>query len=202
MLLDDSKRGLHAPIPGTDVSAVRDNRKPGFCVAGIGKGIDVELFDKNLGSDEEFDRTENAAVVREVAGAPSREHVKIEGIVHANDEQIRRSRVNEMRNVESKGGVAFARVFPGKLAVDPDRGGVKHGGKLHSNGRAGPAFGNVEIALVPSDAVILRERRMNLPGVGNGDGDPITCGGLCCEPIVVQARIFGIGAKEPFAVEA
>ena len=201
-LVDNAKRHVAAPIPGTSVSAMRGNRKLSLRVVGIRKGIDVELFDKHFGCDEELHRAENAAVVREVAGASAREHVKVEGIVHTNDERIRRFRVNEMRNVESKSGVAFARMFASELAVDPDRRGMKYSGKLNSDGGAGPAFRNGEAALIPGDAAILGERRLNLPGVGNSDGDPILCGGLCCEPIVAQAHIFWIGAEEPFSVEA
>lgn len=134
-----------------------DDRKLRPHVALIGKGVHIELFDKHFGSDEQLHGTENAAVVREVAGAASREHVEIEGIVHADDERVRRSCVDEMRNVESKGRVAFAQVLAGELAVNPDGGGVEYGGKLNSNGGTAPAFGNVEIALVPADATILGE---------------------------------------------
>lgn len=181
---------------------MRHDRKLGLGVGGVGKGIDAELFDKHFGRDEELDAAENTAVVREVAGATSREHVKVEGVVHAHYERIRRARVNEMRNVESKGGVAFARVFAGEAAVDPDRGGVENSGKLNANGGADPAFGNIEIALIPSGAPILDERRLGLPGVWNGDGEPVVWSGIYGEPIPLHTSIFGIGAEEPFAVEA
>src|SRR5690349_6291406 len=187
---------------GADVAAMRHERKLSLRVAGIWNGVHVDLFDKHFGRDEELHRAENAAVVGEVAGASPREHMKVKGIVHADDERIRRAGVDEMRNVESKGGVTFARVFAGEPAVHPDRSGMKNGGKLNSNGGTGPTFGNIEIALVPGHAAILGERRVNLPGVRNGHGEPISCGQARCEPIVAEARIFRIGAKEPFAVEA
>lgn len=191
-------------MPGfrADVAAMRHERKLSLRVAGIWNGLHVDLFDKHFGRDEELHRAEDTAVVGEVAGTSSRKHVKVEGIVHANDKRIRRSGVDEMRNVESKGGVAFARVFAGELPIHPHRGGVKDGGELNSNGGAGPSFGNIKIALVPGHAAILGERRVNLPSVRNGHGEPISCGQAYCEPIVAEARIFRIGAKEPFAIEA
>lgn len=187
---------------GAGVLAMRHNLKLGLRVAGIGKSVNVELLDKHFGRDEELHRAENAAVVREVAGASSRKHVKVEGVVYADDERVRRSCVDEVRNVESKGSVTFASVFAGELAVDPNRGGVENGGKLNSNCGAAPAFGNVEIALIPRNAPILGKRRMNLPGVRNSDGNPILCGGLCREPIAVETCVFRVGLEEPFAVEA
>src|SRR5690242_15792640 len=97
VLFDDAKRSVTMPGFRTVVSAMSHDRKLGLRVAGIRKSVHVELFDKHFGGDEELHRSENAAVVREVAGASPREHVKVEGIVHAHDERIRRSRVDQMR---------------------------------------------------------------------------------------------------------
>ena len=77
-------------MPGSraDVSAMRHDRKLRPRVALIGKSVYIELFDEHFGGDEQLHGAENAAVVREVAGAASREHVEVEGIVHADDERI------------------------------------------------------------------------------------------------------------------
>src|SRR5262252_3941304 len=158
---------------------MRRNRKLGFRVAGIRKSVHVELFDKYFGRDEQLHRAENAAVMGKVAGTSSREHVLVEGVVHADNKRIRPSVADEMRNVKSKSGVALALMFAGEPAIDPNRGGVKHGSKLHADGAAGPVFKDVERALVPGDSAILGERGLNLPGVGNDYGDPIVCGGVC-----------------------
>src|SRR5215471_1765163 len=155
--LNDAKGCMPSPHAGAGVPAMRHNRKLGFRVAGIGKSVYVEPFGKYFGSDEQSHGAENAAVVREVAGAPAWEHVKVEGVIHTHEEGIGGSCVDEMRNVESEGGVAFACVFTGEFAVHPNRGGVEYGSKLDANGGAGPSFANVEIALVPGNAAILDE---------------------------------------------
>jgi len=121
------------------------------------QSLDVELLDKRSWGNEELHGAEKAAVVGEVAGAAAREHVLVEGIIHAHDERVSRSGMQEVRNVESEGGIAFPCVFSSELAIHPDRGGVIHGYKLNSNGRATPALGDIEIAPVPSDAAILSQ---------------------------------------------
>src|SRR5215467_10112064 len=126
---------------------MRHNRKLGFRVAGIRKSVHVELFDKHLRGDEQLHGAENAAVVREVAGAAAWKHMLVERVIYAHNEQIRVSQVDEMRNIKGKGGVAFAWVFAREPAVDPDGRSVKHGSKLNANGGTGPAFRNVELAL-------------------------------------------------------
>src|SRR5215472_3416974 len=180
LLIDQPKRGVAAPQSGGGISAMRDDRKFRLRVAGVRDSVHVEPFDKYFGRDEELHRAKNAAVVGEVAGTASREHVLVKGVIDADDERIWRSRVDEMRNIDGKGGVAFARMLASELPVHPHRGCVEYGGKLNANGGASPAFGNVEFALIPSDASIFDERRVNLPGVRNGDGNPIVRGGLCC----------------------
>ena len=159
---------------------MRDDRKLRFRVAAVRDSVHIEPFDKRFRRDEELHRAKNAAVVGEVAGTASREHVLVKGVIDADDKRIGGSGVNEARNVETKGGVAFARMLASELPVHPHRGCVEYGGKLNANGGASPAFGNVEFALIPSDASILDERRVNLPGVRNRDGNPIVWGGLCC----------------------
>src|SRR5215472_2896599 len=169
---------------------------------GIRKGFDVKLFHKRLRGNQKLCGTKDPAVVGKVAGSPSWEHVLVEGVVHADNQRIRASQVDETRNVKSKGGVALARVLAGKLAIHPDRGGVVYGGKLNSDGRAYPALPNIEIAAILGDTAILGQRRLDLPSVGNHYVEPIADSNVGCEPAVVDAGVFWVGAKEPLAAKA
>lgn len=83
------------PASGAAVSAAGHYRKLGFGVPEIRESVHIKPFYKRFRRDEQLHGAENAAVMREVAGTSSREHVKVEGIVHAHDERIRRSGVNE-----------------------------------------------------------------------------------------------------------
>ena len=105
--------------------------------------------------------------------------------------------MQEVLDVESKGSVAFARVFAGMLAVNPDRGRVKHGFKLDSYCGARPALRSIKTTAVPGNAPILSQGRLDLPGVGHADLQPIGRQSVCREPILVCPSILGIGAEQP-----
>ncbi len=134
-------------------------------VGEIGSGLDVHTFHEYLGRDEELYGPKDASVVRPVTGAPARQHVFIESIVHTNGNGVCFSPMEQMRDVERECGVAFAPVFPRELAIDPNCSGVKDRLKLNPHSRILPVRSNIKGSAVPRNPVILGQWGFNLPRV-------------------------------------
>ena len=127
--------------------------------------MDVHTFHEYLGRDEELYGPKDASVVRPVTGAPARQHVFIESIVHTNGNGVCFSPMEQMRDVERERGVAFAPVFPRELAIDPNCSGVKDRLKLNPHSRILPVRSNIKGSAVPRNPVILGQWGFNLPRV-------------------------------------
>jgi len=62
-----------------------------------------------------------------------------------------------------------------QLAVDPDRGCMKHGLKLQADSGIVPVGKRVESAPIPRDSPKIRIGRIDLPGVGHDHFMPVGC---------------------------
>src|SRR5580700_8409220 len=164
-LLHDAVGSPAAPVLSARVSNVAGDCDRCVSLGEIGSGFDIYTFHEYFRSDEELHGPEDASVVRPVTGAPARQHVFIERIVHPNDNGVCFSPTKQLCNVERERGIALAPVFPGHLAIHPNRSRVKDRFELNPHCKSSPVRWHSKGATVPRSPVILSHRGLDLPRV-------------------------------------
>src|ERR1035437_5813599 len=180
--------------PAAPVLSARVSNVAGDCdccvLAGeIGSGFDVYTFQENFWRDEQLHGPENASVMRPVTGAPARQHVFIERIVHTNGNGICFSPMEQMCDVERERGVALAPVLAGPLAIYPNRSRVKDCFELNPHRRILPVRWNIKGATVPRSPVILSHRGLDLPCVRDIYLSPTGAWHVGVTPMLARPRV-------------
>ena len=89
----------------------------------------------------------------------------IERIVRTNGNSVCFSPTEQLCDVERERGVALAPVFPGHLAINPNRSRVKHRLELNTHRKSSPVRWHVKGSTIPRSPVILSHRDFDLPCV-------------------------------------
>ena len=164
----------------------------------IRDGINRNTLDKNWWSNEQPDRAVNAAIVCPVARLVPGKHGIAKGVVDLDGDRVGRFPVQERRDVERECGISLADVLTGGLAVHPHGGRVEHRFKFDALRPGRPGF---ERAPVPGGAVVFFRAGHDLPGVGNGDADPIRRSQLRLVPAAGFSTAWWVSPKPPLAFE-
>src|SRR4029077_7933842 len=154
-----------APVLWACVSNVAGDCDRCISAGEIRSALDVYTFHEYSRSDKELYGPEDTSVVRPVTGAPARQHMFIERIVHTNGNGVCFSPKEQLCDVERERGVALAPVFPGHLAINPDGSRVEDRLELNAHSKSSPVRRHLKGSTVPRCAVILSHRGLDLPRV-------------------------------------
>ena len=125
----------------------------------------------------------------------------IDGAVNENGNRIGVIEAEQMSDVQGKGGVRFAKMLAGDMAVDPGLCGMIDGLELNAGCGMLPAGRSAKIAPIPGQAAIINEVRIDLPGMGDSNGAPVGCGSFGGKPTGRFANGIRVRAEKPIAVE-
>src|ERR1700694_1173796 len=178
-----------APVLSARVSNIAGDCDRCVSAGEIGSGFDVYTFHEYLRGEEELHGPEDASIVRPVAGAPARQHVFIERIVHTNGNGVCFSPMEQMCDVEGERGVALAPVFPGHLAINPNGSRVKDRLELNPHRKRSPVRWHIKGSTVPRSPVILSHRGLYLPRVRDHYLSPTDAWHLGSIPRLAPSRV-------------